>query len=82
MVDLGAYNTRPPLPRLSIALSPPTNIQLSWPTSANTFELQSALTLTSPWSAVEVAPTIEGRSFVATFGHTNPATFFRLRQVP
>lgn len=82
LVDLGAYNTRPPLPRLSIALSPPTNIQLSWPTSANTFELQSALTLTSPWSAVEVAPTIEGRSFVATFGHTNPATFFRLRQVP
>jgi len=82
LVDLGAYNTRPPLPRLSIALSPPANIQLSWPTSANTFELQSALTLTSSWSAVEVAPTIEGSSFVTTLGHTNPTTFFRLRQVP
>jgi hypothetical protein len=72
---------------LSMASTPPpqlqivqTNgsVQLAWPVSAGNFQLQSADTVTSAWSAAGGLVFTNGINATVTLPSTNPQQFFRL----
>jgi len=71
-------------PRLIAALTAGRLLNLSWPPSANGFQLQTATNLNSPWTAVGVGQIIlNGLSnglVNATIVSTNGPMFFRLAQ--
>ena len=72
----------PPLPpRLSIA-SNTAQLQLTWPTNATSFVLQSATTLANggDWQDSGLTLTIVGDQNVVTVDTTGPSGFFRLHQ--
>ena len=71
-------------PRLTAALTAGGQLNLSWPPSANAFQLQSTTNLNSSWTAVGVGQiTLNGLSnglVNATLVGKNAARFFRLAQ--
>ena len=71
-------------PRLIAALTAGRQLNLSWPPSANGFQLQATANLNSPWTAVDVGQiTANGLSnglVNATIVGTNAPMFFRLAQ--
>jgi len=77
-VDLGAYNTETPRPRVIAVLAKNGLVQLSWPASANEFILQTATAPSGTWIPSDLTPVIEGDSVMVQINATNPAQFFRL----
>jgi len=76
------YGMAPPL--LTASLTPGRQLNLSWPPSANGFQLQSATNLDSPWTALAAGQiTVNGLSnglVDATVVVTNAPMFYRLAQ--
>lgn len=71
-------------PALSLRPVSPDRVELSWPADASGFALEQAesLTVTTPWSAVSVAPsTAEGRA-VVTLTPGSQTRYFRLTGNP
>jgi len=77
-VMAGDFNGFVPAPPLSISLSP-TDVMVSWPGSAPTFQLQSATNLvTGAWSAVPASPVQNGLMLTVSLPRSMGPQYFRL----
>lgn len=72
-------------PRLGAARTPGGQASLSWPPSANGFQLQSTTNLNSPWAAADLGQIMlnglsNGLVNATVVGTNDPTLFFRLAQ--
>lgn len=83
-----AYNPAPnvdqvftayPPPRMSISQSSG-NIVISWPTNVAGFGLESAPSLSDPWSSVASSPAVNNGTYTISFAADADVRFFRLRK--
>jgi hypothetical protein len=78
LVDLGAYNTLVPKPKLSIVLQSNATVHIAWPLSAWGFGLQSAPGPLGPWSHVTVVPDYEDSNYSVSLQATGLVGCLRL----
>jgi hypothetical protein len=69
--------TLPPQPALATAKTG-ANLQLTWPISTGTFQVQSANSASGPWTNTTLAITTNGASATVTVTATNQQQYFRL----
>lgn len=69
------------IPTLAITRNS-SQIQLTWPTNATGFQLETATNLASPtvWSGFPTPPAIVGTNFFITTALIEPQRYFRLRK--
>jgi hypothetical protein len=66
--------------QLNAQLGPDQALRLSWPVSAEGYQLESTSNLAEPWTAVGATPSVEADQWVVTLLIEPGARFFRLNQ--
>jgi hypothetical protein len=77
-----AATVNPPAAELQLNVELGANqvLRLSWPVSADGYQLESTSNLLQAWSAVDVTPSVEADQWVVTLPVEAGARFFRLNQ--
>ena len=70
-------------PRITSTLKADRTVEISWPSSAQSFRLESSLTLgqSAFWQPVPQAPVLSGDRWGVRLVPLEPKKFFRLRKV-
>jgi hypothetical protein len=81
LMRLTLVDTSPPQPALDISPLDSATLQLSWPTNAVGYSLESASSFPAQvWSPVTNSLTSIGEFFVVELSITEPRQFYRLRK--